>query len=99
MNFELRGRCPICHNERIVWGYIINNPTPETLDAMETRASTVGGVEARCKKCDHIEDVAFFADGKQTEQWMNAIEYEQKFGRDAGPLPPKPWRKNENRGN
>ncbi|HAH22083.1 MAG TPA: hypothetical protein DCL49_14440 [Candidatus Omnitrophica bacterium] len=99
MRLELRGKCPKCHAERTVWGYVIDNPTSDGLDAMENRADKIGSVEAHCRKCDCIEDVAFFADGKQTEPWMNAGEYERKFGRDAGPLPPKPWRKNENRRN
>lgn len=91
MKFELRGRCPGCHTERTVWGYIIDNPTPAGMDAMENRADKVGSVEAHCKKCDRIEEVAFFTDGKQSEPWIDAVEYERRYGRDAGPLPPKPW--------
>lgn len=99
MKFELRGRCPVCHTERTVWGYVIENPIPEAMDAMENRVDKIGSVEAHCKKCDRIEEVAFFADGKQTESWMNAVEYERRYGRSGGPLPLKPWGKNENRGN
>lgn len=93
MLFEFKGRCPRCLTVRTVWGYDITPVTPDSLDLLETQAENIGSVGAHCPKCDDVEDVAFFVDGKQTEGWQNAIEYEKMFGKGGGPLPPKPWRK------
>lgn len=76
-----------------MWGYIVAVGDPAALDAVEKRIDQIGSVEAHCPECDAIEDVAFFADGRQTEPWINADEYERRNGPGAGPLPPKPWSK------
>lgn len=86
LRFELRGRCPQCNTERILWGYIVDN-NPVALDAVEARIEQIGKVKAICPVCNIVERVAFFADGDQKEPWMDANEYEQKFGKSAGQLP------------
>lgn len=86
---EFKTRCPHCGIERSLAGpYPASNPAE--LDALE-HAVTRKTFIARCLKCNAVEDVAMFVDGVQAEPWTNADEYERQSGRDAGPLPPKPW--------
>jgi hypothetical protein len=88
--FELRARCPRCRAERSAFGPRAAS-TPAELDAMEAEIDRCGGVVARCLKCNAVESVALFVDGKQTEPWQDADAYEKENGSAAGDLPPKPW--------
>lgn len=87
--FCLRARCPSCRTERDLWGPF-RADTPAELDALERRVDAEGSRVAHCPTCERVEQVAFFADGQQTEAWLDANEYERRYGR-GHPLPPKPW--------
>jgi len=88
--FEIRTRCPVCKIERsLITTYVRN--TPAALDALEKEIDKRGGFKALCPKCGAVEQVAFFANNRQTEDWMDADEYERLNGEGGGPLPPKPW--------
>lgn len=90
MMIEFRAKCPKCETIRTIAGpWEIHNPAEA--DRMEMDIDRAGHVVARCPTCDTTEHVAMYIDGKQTEPWRDADEYESEHGKNAGPLPPKPW--------
>ncbi|GAB4287248.1 MAG: hypothetical protein Kow0098_03480 [Ignavibacteriaceae bacterium] len=89
MIISLKSKCPNCNTVRVLWGpFTINNP--DDLAAAEILMDIKGGAKAVCPECNVVEDVALFDSDTQTEDWMNADEYEKTFGKAAGELPPKP---------
>ena len=86
---DFRQRCPQCEQVASMFG-VINADNPAELDAFEF-AITGQSFSAHCPTCDVVCDVALFADGRQTEPWTSADDYERDNGPSAGPLPPRPW--------
>jgi len=85
----LKSKCPHCKTVRVLWGpFTIDNPAD--LDAAETLIDIKGGAKAICPVCSRVEMVALFDGDAQTEDWMDADEYEKTFGKESGELPPKP---------
>ena len=95
MLFEFRGRCPRCKTERAMYCQTVDPVTPDALDQMEADIDRIGSWDAHCPKCDMVEAISFFVDGKQQDSWLPADEYERRGGPEAGPLPPRPWRNEE----
>ncbi len=91
MQIDLRGLCPNCQTQRVVWGPFTVS-TPADADRMEDEIDARGYALARCPRCDATEQVALFIDDRQTEPWLDADEAERRGGPGAGPLPPRPWR-------
>ena len=89
MIISLKSKCPHCDKVRVLWGPFKLNSSAD-LDAAETLIDIKGGAKAICPICGAIELVALFDGNTQTEDWMNADEYEKLNGPDAGDLPPKP---------
>lgn len=89
MIIELKAKCPRCQTVRTLWGPLKYNTNADAI-AAEILIEAKGKAIARCPQCNRVELIALFADDVQTENWMDADEYEKLNGKDAGDLPPMP---------